>query len=169
MPSYEPTEFTSTFEAPMNQIAIYGMITALIVGLVVGFQGILGARVSLADNAISTGLVMYVAGGLLAVLFLAMLFPTGHLTIAPLGGMRIVLMLLGGLAGVIIVTGSAFAFAKISPAAAVALIIFGQMLLALIADCFGLTGQEPQPIDLRRVAGLLLLAGSIWLLIPHRD
>ena len=151
----------------MNQIAAFGIVTALIVGLVIGFQAILAARISLADNAVSSGLVLYIAGGLVAALILAALYPTGQLVVAPLGGIRVILMLIGGLAGVIIVTGSAFAFAKISPAMAVALIIFGQMLLALLADSFGWTGQAPQPIDMRRIAGLVLLAGSIWLLMPR--
>ena len=151
----------------MNQFALFGTLTALTVGLFVGFQAIVAARVSLADNAVSTGLVMYIAGGLLAGLFLALLYPTGQLAVASLSMSRMVLMLVGGFAGVVIVIGSAYAFANVSPAAAVALIIFGQMLLALFADCFGLTGQDPQPIDLRRIGGLVLLAGSIWLLIPR--
>ena len=79
-------------------------------------------------------------------------------------------MLLGGLAGVIIVTGSAFAFAKVNPAAAVALIVFGQMGVALLADYLGVTGQSATPIDWRRIAGLTLFAAAIWLLItPGKD
>ena len=153
----------------MNQFAVFGILTALIVGLAIGFQAILAARVSMADNALSTGLVMYIAGGLVAALILVLLYPTSLVSIAPLGPTRIGLMAVGGLAGVIIVVGTAFAFSKISPAAAVALIIFGQMSLAIIADSFGLTGQDPQPLDLRRLGGLVLLAGAIWLLISKPE
>ena len=153
----------------MNQIALFGTITALFVGLFVGFQAIVGARASLADNAISTGLVMFIAGGVVAAILLAALSFSGQLTIAPLSMTRIVMMVLGGFAGVVIVSGSAYAFANISPAAAVALIIFGQMFLAMTADCLGWTGQAPQTVDLRRIGGLVLLAGSIWLLIPKTD
>ena len=78
-------------------------------------------------------------------------------------------MLMGGFAGVVIVTGSAYAFGHVSPAAAVPLIIFGQMALALLADSFGWTGQEPQPIDIRRVGGLIMLAGAIWMLMPRSE
>ena len=153
----------------MNQFALMGTLSALAVGIFVGLQGILAARISLADNAISTGLVILIAGGVLGALFLALLYPTGQFAVAPLSISRMGLMLIGGFAGVVIVTGSAYSFGHVSPAAAVALIIFGQMALALIADCFGLTGQAPQPIDMRRVGGLLMLAGSIWMLMPHAD
>ena len=154
----------------MNQPATLGAIAALLVGAVISFQALLATRLSLADNAAGTGLVMYVAGGLIAVTLLALFTQAGQLTIAPLGWLRILQMLLGGLAGVIIVTGSAFAFAKVNPAAAVALIVFGQMALALFADYLGLTGQAPSPIDWRRIAGLMLFAAAIWLLIaPAKD
>ena len=153
----------------MNHTALFGISAALIVGLFAGLQAIVGARVSLADNAVSSGLAMYVAGGIISISLLALFYPTGQLVFAPLHPLRIIMIFLGGLAGVIIVVGSAYAFAKISPAAAVALIIFGQMSIALIADYLGWTGQAPQPIDLRRIAGLALLAGSIWLLMPRSD
>ena len=154
----------------MNQPATLGALAALIVGAVISFQAILAARISLADNAASTGLVMYVAGGLIAISLLVFFTYTGQLTLAPLGWQRILQMLLGGLAGIIIVTGSAFAFAKINPAGAVALIIFGQMAVALLADHLGATGQSTTPIDWRRIAGLTLFAVSIWLLItPGKD
>ena len=149
----------------MNQPATLGALVALIVGVVVSFQAILSARLSLADNAAGTGLVMYVAGGLIAVTLLVLLTQTGHVPVASLSWTRILQMLLGGLAGIIIVSGSAFAFAKVSPAAAVALIVFGQMAVALVADYFGATGQSATPIDLRRIAGLGLFAIAIWLLI----
>ena len=153
----------------MTHVALLGTATALIVGIFVGLQGIVAARLSLADNAISTGFVMYIAGGIVGAMLLAALYPTINLPVAPVHGTRLWLMVFGGIAGVVIVCGSAYAFAHISPAAAVALIIFGQMFLALLADSFGWTGQAPQAIDLKRVAGLVLLAGSIWLLMPHKE
>ncbi|WP_114009003.1 DMT family transporter [Cohaesibacter intestini] len=153
----------------MNQFALMGTLSALAVGIFVGVQGIFAARMSMADNAISTGLVILIAGGLLGAFFLTLLYPTGNFTVAPLDMSRIGLSLIGGLAGVVIVTGSAYAFGHVSPAAAVPLIIFGQMALALLADNFGWTGQEPQPIDMRRIGGLVMLAGAIWLLLPKNN
>lgn len=153
----------------MNHMAAIGIATALTVGLSIGFQGIFAARLSLADNAVNSGMLIILVGGVLAALIMAIFVPTGHLAIAELTGLRIFYLLLCAIAGIIIVSGSAFAFAKISPAAAVALIIFGQMTLALAADYFGWTGQDPQPIDLRRVGGLVLLLAAIWLLIPRSD
>lgn len=152
----------------MNQLALFGIATSLIIGLTIGFQSIFAARVSLADNAVSTGLMMLILGGIIAAAILAALYPTG-IQIAHLDGARVAQMAIGGVCGVIIVVGSAFAFTKVSPAAAVAIIIFGQMSLAIVADMFGLTGQAPQSLDMRRIGGLLLLAGAIWLLIPRND
>lgn len=153
----------------MNQMAAIGIATALTVGLSIGFQGIFAARLSLSDNAVNSGMLIILAGGLIAALLLAVLIPTGHIALAKLTGLRIFYLVLCAVAGIIIVSGSAFAFAKISPAVAVGLIILGQMSLALAADYFGWTGQEPQPIDLRRIGGLALLAAAIWMLIPRSD
>ncbi|WP_316861241.1 DMT family transporter [uncultured Cohaesibacter sp.] len=153
----------------MNHFSLFGVATALIVGAVIGFQAILAARISLADNAVSTGLVMYFAGGLIAVCLLALFYGSGQLVIAHLDGIRIFQMFLGGAAGVIIVSGSAFAFSRVSPAAAAAIVIFGQMGVSLIAEHFGWTGQTPQSIDWRRLLGLVLFAGAIWLLIMPRN
>ncbi|WP_319529092.1 DMT family transporter [uncultured Cohaesibacter sp.] len=153
----------------MNPVAILGIFTALIVGLFVAIQAIFAARASLADHAISTGLMIYMTGGLIAAALLLPLMLSGSMPIAPINGPRLMLLVIGGLSGVVIVTGSAYAFAKISPAAAVAMIVFGQMLLAVLADIFGWTGQAPLPLDLRRIAGLAVLAVAIWLLLPRND
>nr|WP_321456788.1 DMT family transporter [uncultured Cohaesibacter sp.] len=154
----------------MSQSATLGAIVALVVGIVIAFQAILSARVSVADNAASTGLVMYVAGGFIAVSLLAIFYSTGSLTVAHLSWSRVFLMLAGGLAGVIIVSGSAFAFSRVNPAAAVALVVFGQMAIALLADYLGLAGHEPTPIDWRRLFGLVLFSAAIWLLTtPSKD
>ncbi|MCV6575876.1 MAG: DMT family transporter [Cohaesibacter sp.] len=153
----------------MNQMAAIGIATALTVGLSIGFQGIFAARLSLSDNAVNSGMLIILAGGLIAALLMAILIPTGHIAIAKLTGPRIFYLTLCAIAGIIIVSGSAFAFAKISPAVAVALIILGQMTLALAADYFGWTGQDPHPIEMRRIGGLVLLAAAIWMLLPRSD
>ncbi|MCT4655316.1 MAG: DMT family transporter [Cohaesibacter sp.] len=153
----------------MNQMAAIGIATALAVGLSIGFQGIFAARLSMSDSAVNSGMLIILVGGILAAMLFAVLIPTGHLSISAFTPERTIALLFCAVAGIIIVSGSAFAFAKISPAAAVALIIFGQMSLALAADYFGWTGQEPQPIDLRRIGGLAMLVAAIWMLIPNSD
>ena len=144
----------------MNQPATLGALVALIVGCCHFLSGHSGSPHQLwRTMRQALDLVMYVAGGLIAISLLALFTYSGQLTLAPLGWRRILQMLLGGLAGVIIVTGSAFAFAKVNPAGAVALIVFGQMAVAVCSPTiWALTGQSATPIDWRRIAGLCLFA-----------
>ena len=67
---------------------------------------------------------------------------------------------LGGLFGLVIIASLAFVFPKIGAAYAVALMVGGQCIAALIVDHFGLMGMPRDPLTIQRVIGVALVAAG---------
>lgn len=67
---------------------------------------------------------------------------------------------LGGLYGFVIIASLAFVFPKIGAAYAVALMIGGQCVAALLVDHFGLMGMPRDPLTIQRVIGVALVAAG---------
>jgi transporter family-2 protein len=65
---------------------------------------------------------------------------------------------LGGLFGFVIIASLAFVFPKIGAAYAVALMVGGQCVAALVIDSFGLLGMPREPLTLQRLIGVALVA-----------
>jgi uncharacterized membrane protein YdcZ (DUF606 family) len=42
------------------------------------------------------------------------------------------------------------------------------MAVGIVVDAMGWTGNTPIPVDLRRVAGLVIMAVAIFLLVPRQ-
>ena len=70
------------------------------------------------------------------------------------------LLYLGGLFGFMIIASLAFVFPRIGAAYAVALMVGGQCVAALIVDHFGLMGMPRDPLTIRRVIGVALVAAG---------
>ena len=68
---------------------------------------------------------------------------------------------LGGFFGFVIVAAAAFVFPKLGAAWAVALMVFGQSLTALMIDHFGLIGMEPVAVTPQRLLGVSLVAAGV--------
>jgi transporter family-2 protein len=100
---------------------------------------------------VNTGIVLVGAIGLWAATGArATFFPEG----APLT------MYLGGLCGFVIIAVGAFVFPKLGAAYAVALMIGGQCVAALVVDHFGLVGMPRDPVTMRRLIGVALVAAG---------
>jgi transporter family-2 protein len=67
---------------------------------------------------------------------------------------------LGGLFGFVLLASLAFVFPKIGAAYAVALMISGQCVAALVIDHFGLMGMPRDPLTIQRVIGVVLVAAG---------
>ncbi len=67
---------------------------------------------------------------------------------------------LGGLFGFVLLASLAFVFPKIGVAYAVALMIGGQCVAALLIDHFGLMGMPHDPLTLQRVIGVAMVAAG---------
>ena len=67
---------------------------------------------------------------------------------------------LGGLFGFVIIASLAFVFPKVGAAYAVALMVGGQCVAALVVDHFGLFGMPSDPLTTQRVIGVALVAAG---------
>ena len=67
---------------------------------------------------------------------------------------------LGGIFGFVLLASLAFVFPKIGAAYAVALMIGGQCVAALVIDHFGLMGMPRDPLTMQRVIGVALVAAG---------
>ena len=69
---------------------------------------------------------------------------------------------LGGLFGFVIIASLTFVFPKIGAAYAIALMVGGQCVAALVVDHFGLMGMPPDPVTIQRLIGVgLVAAGAV--------
>ena len=66
----------------------------------------------------------------------------------------------GGIFGFVLLASLAFVFPKIGAAYAVALMIGGQCVAALVIDHFGLMGMPRDPLTMQRVIGVALVAAG---------
>jgi transporter family-2 protein len=68
---------------------------------------------------------------------------------------------LGGVFGFIIIAAAVLVFPRLGAAYAIALMVCGQCLAAIIIDHYGLMGMEKSPATLQRVLGVLLVVGGV--------
>ena len=68
---------------------------------------------------------------------------------------------LGGVFGFIIIAAAVLVFPRLGAAYAIALMVCGQCLAAMVIDHFGLMGMERSPATLPRVIGLALVAAGV--------
>lgn len=70
----------------------------------------------------------------------------------------------GGMLGAFFVTATIILVPKLGATAMVTLILAGQMVASLLLDHFGLLGYPLHPINLGRIAGVLLVCAGVWLI-----
>jgi uncharacterized membrane protein YdcZ (DUF606 family) len=73
------------------------------------------------------------------------------------------MLAIAGALGIAIITGVAFSLQRTG----VAIIILGQLVVSVIVDTRGVGGVEPIPLSVQRVAGLLVMAVAVFLLMPR--
>lgn len=153
----------------MKNVLFIGILGAVFTGLFIGSQATLSSRLGSLIGPTRTGLWMNIIGGtigLLIVIIIA-LFTKENNPPIPLNGW--VMLAAAGLLGVFIVMGTAFALPKIGVTAGIGGLILGQLLVSTVIDARGWSGNEPIPVDLPRIAGLLLLTFAVYLLLPRNS
>ncbi len=152
----------------MTNLVLLGVMAALVTGIAIGAQSTLGGRIGSLIGSFKTGVLMNVIGGLIAVLvFLVLLIIKGK-GFWQLPATALVMLVFAGALGILIVTGVSFAMQKAGVAVGLAGLILGQMILSVIVDAKGWGGAAPIPITWARVAGLLVMAVGVYLLLPKK-
>jgi uncharacterized membrane protein YdcZ (DUF606 family) len=88
--------------------------------------------------------------------------------VAVINRQGLILTLAAGALGILIIMGVSFSIQRAGMAAGMAAVILGQFLFGVVADTTGLGGLAPIPLDFRRIAGLVGLAISVYLLLPKK-
>lgn len=137
-------------------VILIGLIGGVAVGLQSPISGAMGQRIGPAASSFIIHL-----GGLIA---------TTALLLAR-GGEKIRAwptvpwyMLIAGVFGLVLFLTINVTLPRLGGAMMVTLVIIGQLTMGIIIDHFGLLGVTPRPVDLVRVAGMLVLVAGAYLI-----
>lgn len=137
------------------------VVLAACVGIAICLQGAtngaLGARIGIV-GAVAVNLAVALVGALLAWWLLPRAEPraTGNAW----------WMWLGGLYGLVILAGAAFAFPRLGAGPTTAIVVAMQLLTALMLDHFGCFGARVEITAVRAIGAVLLLVGALLVLWP---
>lgn len=152
----------------MKTSIFLGVVGALVTGLAIGTQSTFSSRIGGLIGNFRTGVLMNFIGGILAgVIALVLTFLQGK-GYWDLPSSALVMLVIAGALGILIITGVAFSLQRTGVAAGLATIILGQLVLSVIVDAKGGGGMAPIPITWTRIAGLLVMAGGVYLLLLKR-
>lgn len=144
----------------MNNIAIIGIV-GLAGGLAIGLQAPLASIIGQRLGMIESVFIIHL-GGMLAALLILLFNKGGNLAQwqnVPWYA------LLGGVLGVVLISAQVLIIPKIGVAAAITLIIAGQLLTAVSIDHFGLLGVDVKLLSWDRVSGIAIVLLGVWLTI----
>lgn len=151
----------------MKSLMLFGALGALATGVAIGVQSALVSRTGALIGDIRTGLMTNLIGGLIAGGLVLMLILSQGKSSMQLSGTAGIMMVIAGALGIMIITGVAFSLQRTGVAAGLAIIILGQLVVSVIVDTKGVGDVEPIPLTLQRVAGLVVMAMAVFLLLPR--
>jgi transporter family-2 protein len=152
----------------MDTWLFVGMMVAS--GLVMSFQAPINAGLRGHVGTFESSLISFTVGTALLVLVVLLVGEGSVLEVKKASWWQ----LLGGAIGAIFVTTTLLAAPRITVTGMLVAALVGQMLGALLIDEFGWFGMPRRSIEWTRIAGLVLLAGSVLLinwkkLVPAGD
>ncbi|MCD7814494.1 MAG: DMT family transporter [Lachnospiraceae bacterium] len=132
---------------------MWGILIALLSGALMSIQGVFNTEMTKQTSLwLSSAFVQLTA---LLVCILAWLF-TDRTNVARLGLVEPKYMLLSGVIGAFITITVVKAMGSLGPARAAMLIVVAQLIVAYGIELLGLFGVEKQPLEGRKVFGMLL-------------
>ena len=139
---------------PIILIAVGGGVAISLQSL---FAGVIGEKLGILESVF----IVHLGGILLAGVLL--LFAGG----GSIAGWRNVpwYALCAGFIGVVIIASISYAVPRLGLATTLTVSIVVQLVLGGILDHFGILGAMPRPLDVSRVAGMLILFLGTWLVI----
>jgi transporter family-2 protein len=145
--------------AAIFPIIFIGLMGGVAIGLQGPFSSIIGQRLGIIE-----GVFIIHLGGTIAALLPLMIMGGGKLA-----GWNSLpwYVLSAGVLGMVVVAAIAYLIPHIGAAAAMVLIVAGQLLTGSLLDHFGAFGLKVNPIDLQNAAGLLIVFLGVWLTIKN--
>jgi len=151
----------------MKNAIILGGLGAFATGIAISLQSYFSGRAGGLVGPIKTGLWTNFLGGALAGLLIIGVKLFEKESGAAIPPQTLLMILISGALGILIIMGIAFSIDLAGVAAGSAAVFLGQMFLSVIADSMGWGGADPIPLDMRRIAGLLILAIGVYLILPR--
>ena len=151
----------------MKSELILGVVGALITGAAIGAQTTLSSRTGSLINPVRTGLLTNFAGGFVAGLIVLFLLSRQGLQAWSIPTPARIMLFSAGLLGIGIIMGISFSLQRTGITAGLATVILGQLSISVVVDATGWGGVEPIPIDPQRIAGLIVMALAVYLLLPR--
>ncbi len=143
-----------------------GVVVAVITGSVFGVVTAIEGNIARTVGAINASLLEHSIAGLIAIPAILFIIFSGRLewgtakSVLPMSAVVGVLVLIA-------VAGVAFAMPRIGVTTGNMLIVLGQMVIVVLIDTYGIAGYTKVPLSLPRIAGLLLMVGGIYLVLPR--
>lgn len=115
------------------------------------------------NNTISAALISFLVGTVILLAYLAFTKQL-KLDLVTVAKTEPFWVWLGGVIGAFFVVTLTFVVPKVGASLSFSLIIAGQLIISIIIDHYGLLGVPVTPINMKRIAGILLLVLAIWLI-----
>ncbi len=142
-------------------------VLAVLVGVgaggLVGLQAPINSRLGKSVGSAEAATVSFLVGT--AALVLILLIARGGLGGLGQIGRAPWWALVGGLLGAVYVSVALVAVRTLGASGLTAVVIGGQLTISVLIDRFGLLGVAKQSIDAQRIAGLVLLAAGVVLIV----
>ena len=130
-----------------------GILISLLSGALMSIQGVFNTEVTKTSGIwVAAGFVQLTA---LFVCIAAWIF-TGREPVTAIGQVQPKYMLLGGVIGAFITYTVIKGMEALGPARAVMLIVIAQLIVAYLIELFGMFGVEKQPLEFRKIAGMVV-------------
>jgi len=146
----------------MTNLALI-VVIGLLGGIAVGLQAPLASAINQRLGILESVFIVHL-GGLIAVAVPLLFMGGGRLaewqTVPPY-------TLTAGVLGVVVVGSTVLMVPRIGVAAAIVLIITGQLFIAATIDHLGLFGVLAKPLSVHRVMGLGLVLLGVWWALRH--
>jgi transporter family-2 protein len=146
----------------MTNLAVI-IVIGLLGGVAIGLQAPLASAINQRLGILESVFIVHL-GGLIAVAVPLLFMGGGRLaqwqTVPPFA-------LAAGLLGVVVVGSTVLMVPRIGVAAAIVLIVTGQLSMAATIDHFGLFGVLEKPLGIQRVMGLGLVLLGVWWTLRH--
>ncbi len=151
----------------MQNSTLVGLLAALASGIAIGAQVTLNSAAGRMVGPARAALLINCAGGLLAGIIVGLLVLTQGRGSWHIPRNAALVMLVCGAQGILIVTGVSYSLQRTGVTAGIAALFLGQMIIGVVVDSLGQPGVEAIPLDVRRIAGLIVMAAALALLLPR--
>ncbi len=160
LPNFRLLTRTATEEAVVNQ-TLPAIVAMLIGGAFLALQAPTNAMLARgAGSPVNAAMISFLVGSV--GLVVAALLLRARPDPAVIRGLPWWVWL-GGLYGAVLVAATAFAAPRIGLASALTLGVAAQLVVAVVLDHFGWMGLAAKPIDVPKIAGLVLVAAGVVL------